>query len=130
MTSGATSGEVSEVYARYSFGVDSRRAEVIESCFTPTSSIGVSGQVPTVGAKAIADRLVRIADPEAVHHAFNIVVVQAASDALVARADFTMAKHGAVFATGRYDDTLTKDPHGGWVFLRRVVTYTWRASTD
>jgi hypothetical protein len=130
MTSGATVWEVSEAYARYSFGVDSRRADVIESCFTPTSSLEVAGQVPTAGSKSIADRLVRVADPAVVHHAFNIVVLKVTSDDVVTRADFTMAKNGDVFATGHYNDTLARDPDVGWVFIRRVVTYTWRASAE
>jgi hypothetical protein len=128
MTSGATTWAVSEAYARYSFGVDSRQADVIESCFTPTSLLGVAGQAPTVGAKSIADRLVSVADLGVVHHAFNIVVLEATSDNVVTRADFTMAKHGDVFATGHYDDTLSRGPDG-WLFSRRVVTYTWRAPT-
>ena len=49
-----------------------------------------------------------VADPAVVHHAFNIVVLKATSDEALARADFTMAKHGVVFATGNYDDSLTK----------------------
>lgn len=125
-----TASEVAEAYSRYSFGVDNRRAEVIESCFAPESSIGPVGQPPTVGRKAIAERLMRLADPAAVHHAFNIVVLEATSDDVVSRADFTMAKHGAVFATGHYDDSLTKLPDLGWVFSRRIITYTWRATTQ
>lgn len=129
MTSGATVAAVSETYARYSYGVDNRRADVIESCFSPTSSLGVAGRAPTVGAKSIADRLVCVADPAVVHHAFNIVVLEATPSEVVTRADFTMARNGEVFATGHYDDTLSRDPDAGWVFSRRVVTYTWRAST-
>ena len=82
-----------------------------------------------MGARSIADRLVHVADPAVVHHAFNIVVLDATSDEVVTRADFTMAKGGAVFATGHYDDTLSRDPAVGWVFSRRVVTYTWRAAS-
>jgi hypothetical protein len=130
MRSDTTTWELSETYARYSFGVDSRRADVIESCFASRSSLGVAGQVPTVGARSIADRLVRVADLTVVHHAFNIVVLKAASDHVVTRADFTMSRHGVVFATGHYDDTLSRDPDVGWVFSRRVVTYTWRAPTE
>lgn len=123
-----TASEVAETYSRYSFGVDNRRAEVIESCFSPHSSLGLAGQSPTVGRKAIAERLIHVADPAAVHHAFNIVVLEVASDGAVARADFTLAKHGVVFATGHYNDSLAKLPDLGWVFDRRVITYTWRAS--
>ena len=122
-----TASDVAEAYARYSFGVDKGRAEVIESCFALESSIGTVGQPPTVGREAIAERLMRLADPAAVHHAFNIVVLEATADDVLARADFTIAKHGAVFAMGHYDDSLTRLPDLGWVFSRRIVTYTWRA---
>ena len=125
----ATASEVAEAYSRYSFGVDNRRAEVIESCFTPESLFGLVGQPPMVGREAIAKRLMRLADPAVVHHAFNIVVLAATSDEVVARADFTMAKQGVVVATGHYDDSLTKLGDLGWVFSRRAITYTWRAST-
>jgi hypothetical protein len=125
-----TASEVAEAYSRYSYGVDNRRAEVIEGCFTPKSSFGLVGQTPIVGGKAIAERLMHLADPAVVHHAFNIVVLGATSDGVVARADFTMAEHGVVFATGHYDDALTKLPDLGWVFSRRAITYTWRASTQ
>lgn len=128
MMAAGTASEVAEAYARYSFGVDNRRAEVIEGCFTPESLFGLVGQPPTVGSKAIAKRLMQLADPAAVHHAFNIVVLAGTSYELMARADFTMAKQGVVFATGHYDDSLTKLGDLGWVFSRRVVSYTWRAS--
>ena len=130
MRSRVTARDVSDAYARYSYGVDSRRADVIESCFAPTSSLSVAGREPTVGSGSIAERLVRVADPAVVHHAFNIVVLGATSEEVVSRADFTMAKGGAVIATGHYDDTLSRDQAAGWVFTRRVVTYTWRAETD
>lgn len=125
-----TASDVAEAYSRYSFGVDSLRSEVIEACFTHQTLFGLAGQPPIVGHKAIAARLMRLADPAVVHHAFNIVVLEETSDGVVARADFTMAKHGAVIATGHYDDSLTKLPGDAWVFTRRVVTYTWRASTQ
>ena len=121
--------DLAEVYSRYSFGVDNRLADVIEGCFMPETLFGVAGQPPVVGHKAIAERLVRLADPAAVHHAFNIVVLKATSEEVQARADFTMAKAGVVFATGHYDDSLRNLPNRGWVFSRRVVTYTWRGST-
>jgi SnoaL-like domain len=129
MMSIGTASEVAEAYSRYSFGVDNRRAEVIEGCFTPAALLGPVGQPPTVGREAIAERLMRLADPEVVHHAFNIVVLERTSDDVVARADFTMAKHGVVFATGHYDDSLIKSSDLGWLFSRRAITYTWRAST-
>ena len=129
MTQHPTVSDVSEAYARYSFGVDNRRAEVIESCFAPGSSLGPVGEPPTIGREAITERLMRIADLAVVHHAFNIVIVDVSSQGVVARADFTMAKHGSVIATGHYDDTLTNLPEDGWVFSRRAVTYTWRASS-
>jgi hypothetical protein len=127
MRSVGTASEVAEAYSRYSFGVDNRLAEVVESCFALESSLVTVGQTPTFGCKAIADRLLRLADPAAVHHAFNIVVLEETSCEVVARADFTMAKHGVVFAVGHYADSLTKSPDLGWVFTRRIVTYTWRA---
>lgn len=128
MTPVVAASELAEAYSRYSFGVDNRRPEVIAGCFRPESSLGLAGQRPVVGHKAITERLMRLADPAAVHHAFNIVVLRSTSFEVHARADFTLAKHGAVFATGHYDDSLTKLPDLGWVFSRRVVTYTWRAS--
>lgn len=121
--------EVADAYSRYSFGVDNRRAEVIKGCFAPDTVFGLAGQPPIVGYEAIVERLMRLADPAVVHHAFNIVVLEATSTEVRARADFTMAKEGAVVATGHYNDSLTKIPDHGWVFSRRVVTYTWRAST-
>lgn len=124
-----TASELAEAYSRYSFGVDNARAEVVESCFAPEVILGLAGQPPTVGSKAVAERLMSVADSAVVHHAFNIVVLKATSDEALARADFTMAKHGVVFATGHYDDSLTKLAHLGWVFSRRIIAYTWRAST-
>lgn len=129
MTSAAVMSQVSEVYARYSFGVDHQRAEVIESCFAPEGAIGVVGNAPMAGRRAISTRLLRVADPTVVHHAFNIVILDASPNEIVARADFTMAKAGSVFATGSYDDCLVELPEDGWVFARRTVTYTWRASS-
>jgi hypothetical protein len=123
-------GEVAAVYSRYSFGVDNRRADVIEACFTPETLFGLAGQPPMVGHKAIAARLMHLADPAVVHHAFNIVVLEEMPDGVVARADFTMAKNGVVIATGHYDDSLARSPGLTWVFTRRTITYTWRASTE
>lgn len=128
MTIGAAAWNLSDVYARYSFGVDSRQAAVIRSCFTTDASLGVAGQAPTVGCQAITERLLHVADPDVVHHAFNVVRLQAGGGTLAARADFTMAKHGVVIATGHYNDFLRMDPDQGWVFSRRTVTYTWRTS--
>jgi hypothetical protein len=121
--------EVSDTYARYSFGIDNRRNEVIESCFAEGSQLQPFGETATVGREAIAERLMRVADPAVVHHAFNIVILRATSEQVFARADFTMAKRGAVFATGHYDDCLVRDAADGWVFSRRLVTYTWRDAT-
>ena len=123
----AAANEVIEAYSHYSFGVDNRRPEVIAGCFTSASSFGLVDEAPLLGGKAIAKRLMDVADPAVVHHAFNIVVLEATSDSVVARADFTMAKHGVVFATGHYHDALIKLPGRGWVFSERAITYTWRA---
>lgn len=122
--------EISGVYSRYSFGVDHQLAEVIESCFAPEGSIGAVGNPPVTGRQAISARLVHIADPAVVHHAFNIVVLEETLDEVHARADFTMAKAGSVIATGYYDDSLVRLSEVGWLFSRRFVTYTWRASSD
>lgn len=130
MTPRVSLSELMEPYARYSFGVDNQHAEVIGSCFTSDASLGPVGQPPTSGRTAIVERLMRIADPAVVHHAFNIVMLDASPDEVVARADFTMAKHGSIIATGHYDDTLTTLPQTGWVFSRRAVTYIWRASSE
>jgi hypothetical protein len=125
---GRASGDVAEVYTRYSFGVDNQHPDVIRSCFAPDASLGQTKQSPTVGREAITARLLNLADPEAVHHAFNIVVLSVTGNQVEARADFTMVKHGKVFATGVYDDSLTNLPNLGWVFSRRSITYNWRAS--
>lgn len=119
--------ELTEVYSRYCYGVDNGQADVIASCFAPDASLEPVGRPATVGREAITERLLQVADRAVVHHAFNVVVLDDSSDQLNARADFTMMREGAVTATGHYDDYLTHDPESGWVFARRVVTYTWRA---
>lgn len=130
MTTRAASSDLAEVYARYSFGVDHQLAEVIESCFAPDGSIASDGGQPMKGRRAISARLVAIADPAVVHHAFNIVVLDEREGEVLARADFTMSRAGSVIASGHYDDSLARVPVTGWAFSRRSVTYTWRASWD
>lgn len=122
--------ELSDVYSRYCYGVDNGLGDVIASCFTPEASLGPVGEPATVGREAITERLLRIADRAVVHHAFNIVVLEGGADEVTTRADFTMARRGSVIATGHYDDSLKKVPESGWVFVRRSVTYIWRASPE
>jgi hypothetical protein len=121
-------GELENLYARYSVGVDSRDAAVLVECFDADVRFGTDEEVePTVGRAATVDRLSSRSVPGTLHTAVNVLAAWEVGDAAVARADFTMLRGGRVVASGTYADRVRR-VDGLLVFTERIIRYAWRAA--
>jgi hypothetical protein len=118
--------EAEDLYARYSYGVDSCDREALTGCFSDDVRFGAAGEEPTQGRGATVDRLLGRSVPGTLHTAVNILVAWGEDGSAAGRADFTMIREGAIVATGRYADRLVRTPAGDLVFAERVIHYGWR----
>jgi len=118
--------QLADLYARYSYGVDTKHPGVLADCFSDDIAFGIAGASPTLGRDAVLERLGARASTDVVHHAFNIVVVEARPQETLVRADFTMARRGTPIATGRYADEVVSSA-AGLRFRSRSIEFTWRA---
>ncbi|GAA2901154.1 hypothetical protein GCM10010472_69250 [Pseudonocardia halophobica] len=117
-------GEVETLYARYSFGVDSRDPAVLGACFGEDVRFGTAADVSS-GRAATVDRLTGRSVPGTLHTAVNVLATWSDDDSAHSRADFTMLREGRVVASGTYVDRIAR-VDGVLVFTERVIHYGWR----
>jgi hypothetical protein len=125
--------EIAELCIRYTFALDTKNWQLLESCFT-SSPVFVHPGGRLEGFPEILARTSAALGPlTATQHLLGNILVQVGGE----RAGSTCYFHAQHVRTdtpggdlyiiaGRYDDTLLRTPDG-WRIAERRQTYLWRA---
>lgn len=119
--------DITQLYARYSFSIDTGDLESLRDCFTADGRMEITGGPAFAGAEGLA-KVIAGRTAESPRHENSNVLVDLAGDAGAAgRAYFVLrSTDGRPAATGHYLDRLVRT-EAGWRFASRQITFTWRA---